>query len=153
MEGNIVTIQVYPQLNAGTISAPADICYNANTVISSTAAASGGNTNDGYAYQWQKYNGSAWENIDDEYGLSYTTPNLTQTTSYRRTVENTCGDKTTNEITINVYDALQAGTIARLRPFAQEQRRQRLMEVRLPAAMAVIPICGSKVLSVQAAAG
>jgi hypothetical protein len=81
-------VKVYPPLFAGTIT---PVC-GATTTIISTADASG--CNGVITYKWQKYNGTAWEDINGETGKDYsppaTTPATATTTHYRRVAMSSC---------------------------------------------------------------
>jgi RHS repeat-associated protein len=83
---NAIRITVTPPLQPGVISSP---ILNLTTNISPGAitgtAASGGNCNGVYTYQWQRsVNGGNFANISGATSTSYTPGNLTATTSYRR---------------------------------------------------------------------
>ena len=113
-----VTVEVYPDVTAGTITAPEEpICYNTNTTLNATVATNGNGT---YTYQWQvkTVNGETetWTNIENANDQNYTTENLTATTTFRR-VDTSCGrTANTNEVTVTVYPDVTAGTITAVDP-------------------------------------
>jgi hypothetical protein len=109
---NTVTITVYPQFVAGTISANQTICHNTSPAQLSGVAPTGGNAP--YTYQWQVFNGSIWNNISGATNLNYAPGALTATTQYRlaQTSASGCGTLLTNTITITVYPQFVAGTIS-----------------------------------------
>ena len=110
---NTVTITVYPNLVAGSISASQSICYNTAPAQLTGVPPTGGNTP--YTYQWQNSpDGTTWTNISGATSLNYQPPVLTATTWYRlnQTSASGCGTVTTNSVTITVYANFVAGTIA-----------------------------------------
>ncbi|WDF80747.1 DUF6443 domain-containing protein [Mucilaginibacter sp. KACC 22773] len=111
LNSNSVTVTVYPQLVAGTIS-PATQAINYNTPASLTGgAATGGNGT--YAYQWQSSpDNTTFTNISGATGVSYTSGSLTTTTYYRRTVTSNGQPLNSNSVTVTVYPQLVAGTIS-----------------------------------------
>ncbi|WDF80743.1 DUF6443 domain-containing protein [Mucilaginibacter sp. KACC 22773] len=111
LNSNSVTVTVYPQLVAGTIS-PATQAINYNTPASLTGgAATGGNGT--YAYQWQSSpDNTTFTNISGATGVSYTSGSLTATTYYRRTVTSNGQPLNSNSVTVTVYPQLTAGTIS-----------------------------------------
>ncbi|MDD3875875.1 MAG: hypothetical protein PHT69_04600, partial [Bacteroidales bacterium] len=101
---NTITVTVYPNLSAGTITASQTICYNQVPAgFSSSSNASGGSGV--YTYQWQIQPGcsGAWQDIPGANSniFSYTSP-LTQNTCFRRVVSNVCGTLNSNTLTITV---------------------------------------------------
>ncbi|TSA27959.1 MAG: hypothetical protein D4R67_05050, partial [Bacteroidetes bacterium] len=110
---NTVTITVYGNFVAGTISASQSICYNTPPLLLNGTAPTGGNTP--YTYQWQNSTDNVtFTNISGATSLTYQPPALTVTTYYRlnQTSASGCGTVTTNTVTITVYPNLVAGTIA-----------------------------------------
>ena len=110
-----VTVEVYPDVTAGTITEPTEpICYNTNTTLNATVATNGNGT---YTYQWQSKSGNNdWANIENANDQNYTTGNLTATTTFRR-VDASCGrSANTNEVTVTVYPDVTAGTITAVDP-------------------------------------
>ena len=110
---NTVTITVYPNFIAGTISANQGICYNTIPAPLTGTAPSGGNMP--YTYQWQSSpNNTTFTNISGATGLTYHPGALISTKYYRlvQTSAGGCGSLNTNVVTINVYPAFTAGAIA-----------------------------------------
>ena len=110
-----VTVEVYPDVTAGTITAPEEpICYNTNTTLNATVATNGNGT---IEYQWQSKSGNSdWANIENANDQNYITGNLTATTTFRR-VDASCGrSANTNEVTVTVYPDVTAGTITAVDP-------------------------------------
>jgi trimeric autotransporter adhesin len=111
---NEVTITIYNQLVAGTAGSDQTLCYGATPAQLSANAPTGGSGS--FAYQWQVYNGSTWDDISGQTGLTYQPGALTATTKYRLEQTDTyCGSNpttvvTTNEVTITIYNQLVAGT-------------------------------------------
>ena len=71
-------ITISPASVSGTISGTNSICSGATTTLTLT-----GNTG---TVQWQEFDGSAWNDIVGATATTYTTPALTQNTSYRAVV-------------------------------------------------------------------
>ena len=110
-----VTVEVYPDVTAGTITVPEEpICYNTNTTLNATVATNGNGT---IEYQWQSKSGNSdWANIENANDQNYITGNLTATTTFRR-VDASCGrSANTNEVTVTVYPDVTAGTITAVDP-------------------------------------
>jgi len=100
---NAVTITVYPNLVAGTITANQTICASTAPALLTGTAPTGGTTP--YTYQWQSSpNGTTWTDIPGATGLNYQPPVLTATTYYRlnQTSASGCGTVSTNTVTITV---------------------------------------------------
>jgi hypothetical protein len=109
---NIITINVYAQINAGTIRNQS-ICYNTPVPIAFTTAPSGGG--DLYFYQWQQStNGTDFSNIPSATSSSYHPAELTQTTWYQAIVTSQlgCSLDTSNVAQITVYEPFETGKIA-----------------------------------------
>jgi hypothetical protein len=108
------TVTVYNQLVAGTAGSDQTLCYGATPAQLSANAPTGGSGS--FAYQWQVYNGSTWDDISGQTGLTYQPGALTATTKYRLEQTDTyCGSNpttvvNTNEVTITIYNQLVAGT-------------------------------------------
>ena len=88
----IITVQVYSDLNAGIISEQDTVCYNAQPgIIQSILPASGCDSI--LVYQWeQSVDNINWTSISNANSLTYQPSALTQTTYYRRKVSNVrCG--------------------------------------------------------------
>jgi len=110
---NEVTITVYPNIVAATIGSEQTICYNTTpTPISIQTPASGGNGS--FSNQWQSFIGGNWTDIAGETGNNYQPGSLTATTQYRlkSTSDYGCGTVYSNEVTITVYDEIDAGQIS-----------------------------------------
>lgn len=102
----VVTITV-TDLTGGTISTTTPLVCNSGAVtFNSDVAAAGGNGT--LTYTWQSKVGTGnWTDIASSNTISFTTPTITQTTSYRRKV--TDGNSAimySNEIVITVLDIL-----------------------------------------------
>ncbi|MFO7657379.1 MAG: PKD domain-containing protein, partial [Bacteroidales bacterium] len=105
---NELTITVNPLLVSGLVSQNPSICYNTACNISNISTATGGIGS--ITYQWQKFQAGAWTNVPGATGMSYTTDNLTATTTYRRVASNNCGSAT-SQTTISVAGELVSGQI------------------------------------------
>ncbi|MDD3633881.1 MAG: gliding motility-associated C-terminal domain-containing protein [Bacteroidales bacterium] len=99
---NIITVTVHPEFLPGTIAiATTEVCHGQSPgTINEVDAATGGVG--ATTYKWFRNEGLGWAEIVGETGTTYDVPNLTQTTTYRRWAENTCGNGFSNEITITV---------------------------------------------------
>jgi RHS repeat-associated protein len=89
---NVLSVIVYPELLPGVITPPV-LTIDANTspgILTGTAA-TGGNNNGNFAYQWQQSTdgGNTWNDISGATGLNYTPGNLSVTTWFRRRVTST----------------------------------------------------------------
>ena len=107
-----VTITVRSNFLPGVIGSNQSIDYNTQPQrLSSIVPAVGGTGS--YTYQWKEStDGSFWRSIHGATGESYQPGKLTETTMFRRDDSSgDCGTKTTNFITIVVYDPLTPGTI------------------------------------------
>ncbi len=114
---NVVTITVYDDLIAPTISGNATICYNTTpNNLAVTIAAQGGAGR--YSYQWQQSaDGVTFTNITDATNTSLQLGNLTQTTYYQLvTTDIECGSVTSNVVTITVYDDLKVSVAEKTQP-------------------------------------
>ena len=108
---NIVTITVYPQLVAGSVSSSQSINYNTTPSTLTLSGVSGGSGS--YTYQWlSSPNGSVWSTISGATGTSYSPPALTSTTYYLVAVTSNGVTVNSNYAKITVYAALQAGSIS-----------------------------------------
>ncbi len=108
---NTVTITVYGNLEAGTLTGEQTICYNTQPSIFNGTSATGGDGN--YSYQWQKSSNTVnWTNINDQENTYYQSEELTTTTYFRRTISNTCGTSNSNIIEVVVLEELKPGTIS-----------------------------------------
>ncbi|MFV0419703.1 MAG: T9SS type A sorting domain-containing protein [Dysgonomonas sp.] len=108
-----VVVTVRPELKPGTITGAQTICYNGGPVtLGSTVVGSGGDGN--IKYQWQSStNGSTWVNINGANLATYTTPQLTATTHYRREVKDgaSCGTVYSTSVVVTVRPKLEAGAV------------------------------------------
>ena len=110
---NVLTITVYPALNAGSIGANQTICNNAMPILLTSTAPTGGNTP--YTYQWaSSTNGTSFTDIPGATGTTYQPGTLMQTTYFllQQTSASGCGTVLTNWVTITVNPAFTVGSIA-----------------------------------------
>lgn len=104
-----VKVTVRPTLNAGSVGNAQTICYAFDPAAFTSTAASGGDGN--YAYQWQYYTGSTWNNLSGATGATYNPPVLTATRNHRRRVIS-CGEtKYSGSVKVTVQAQLTAGSI------------------------------------------
>jgi RHS repeat-associated protein len=107
---NTLTITVAPAFEPGSISsATLNIVSGSAPGAISATAPSGGNCGGAYTFQWQSSaNGIAFTNIQGATAATYTSPALTVTTAYRRSVN--CGTQTvySNVITVVVHPGTAA---------------------------------------------
>lgn len=111
IESNIVTINVTPQIHAGTIGADQAKPYNSiPTLLTGTNASGGDNT---FTYQWQSsLNDTIYADIPSATGVSYQPSALTKTTYYKRLAYSAgCGPISSNVVTVTIWDALYGGKI------------------------------------------
>lgn len=102
---NTATVNVYPQLTAGSIS-PASQTINYNTATTLTAAVPTGGSGS-YSYQWQSSaNGTSWSNISGATSLSFTTGSLTANTYYRMVYSSNGASVSSATATVSVYPQL-----------------------------------------------
>ncbi|MFY7887106.1 MAG: hypothetical protein ACOVOV_19895, partial [Dolichospermum sp.] len=102
---NTILITVLPSISTNTISPNATLCFgNASPTIMGSNPIGG----DGiYSYQWQKFNGSTWENLTTADTLKDYSPGiLINTTIFRRIVTSSfCNGlqaNTSNSVTITI---------------------------------------------------
>ena len=110
---NYVTINVFPQINKGTITSTNQaICYNTAPPLINTTLASGGNGT--YNYQWQKsIDNINWGNISGATSSSYQPSSLLVSTYFRRAlIEPSCGTFYTEPILFTVYSNFVQGNIS-----------------------------------------
>jgi len=114
---NVITVTVYPDLNAGTIASNQTICFNTDVAaFTSSAAASGGNGT--YSYQWQsRPPAGSWTNISGATAVTYNHGNLTATTEFQRVVTSCGQTKNSNIITVTVNSSSVGGTISGVEAF------------------------------------
>jgi gliding motility-associated-like protein len=100
-----IEISVIPTPIAGTASASvSNICQGQNSTL--TLSGSNGNI------QWQRLDGSNWVDITGATNATFTTPNLTTTTTYRASSNSgVCPTVFSNSVTINVDVTAVAGTV------------------------------------------
>ncbi len=107
-----VTISVYGDLSAGSISSNQTICNGVAPALITCSAATGGNGS--YTYAWeQSINGTTWDIIPGFSELNYQHGSLTTTTMFRRTVTSGggCGSSKSSIVTVNVRAPLSSGTM------------------------------------------
>ncbi len=108
---NVVTIQVYPNLNPGEIGIEQTVCYNTRpNTLESITPVSGGNGN--YTFQWESsLNGLHWIPVSQGTLETYRPGTLTTQSSYRRKVSSRTQVKYSNVLTIGVYEQQLPATI------------------------------------------
>ncbi|GAA5040215.1 hypothetical protein GCM10011506_40440 [Marivirga lumbricoides] len=109
---NIVTVNVNPALNPGSINGTKTICYNSSAGTLGNASSPTGGDNS-YSYQWQvsTSSGGSYSNISGANAASYSPGNLSATRYYRRRVVS-CGEtKYTNAVAVTVRPALSPGSV------------------------------------------
>jgi len=109
-----VTVTVYPQLTAGSITGPASaIDFNTSVILGNSAGSTGGGCGGGYSYQWWKSTdgGYTYSQIAGATADTLATDSLTEQTLYYRKV--TCGDQavSSNTVTVNVAPELLSGLL------------------------------------------
>ncbi len=106
---NQVLINVYPELNGGTITGSQSICYDTLPSVFTGELPTGGTGS--YTYKWDKSeNGLSWEDIflADDYFFQEGAK-LTTSTFYKRiATSGSCGSAESNIITVNVFDKMQS---------------------------------------------
>ncbi len=118
MYSNVLTINVRPELNGGTVGSGQTICYNNDVAaFTSTTPATGGSGNITYTWQYSTTSSTpgsgSWTSIPSSNSASWDYGNLTQTTWFvRRAVDTECGTVYSNVITITVHPQLNGGTVA-----------------------------------------
>ena len=107
-------------INPGSLdpSQNTTICYDSAppTLSNGPFGAAASSTNGTITYQWQQsIDNSNWSNIPSATSLSYSAPNLTIETYFRRVAFSTVGSSqcsdTTNSLLISVYDEIDAGIL------------------------------------------
>ncbi|WP_315815809.1 hypothetical protein [Paraflavitalea speifideaquila] len=111
VNSNVVTVTVYPQLVAGSVTpASASINFYTSPGLLSGTAATGGNGS--YAYQWQSSpDNTTYSNIGGATAQTYTPGNLTANTWYRRAVTSNGITLNSNVAAVTVYPQLVAGSV------------------------------------------
>ncbi|MDD3875299.1 MAG: gliding motility-associated C-terminal domain-containing protein [Bacteroidales bacterium] len=112
------TLTVFPELNAGTISGDALVCYGSSPdSIFNVLLASGGSGSN-FSYQWQiSYTGNIagsgqWFDLQGANSPSLVPPPLTDTSYFVRQLINDCGILYSNVVTVIVLPELSGGTIS-----------------------------------------
>ncbi len=142
VNSNAATVNVYPQLVAGSISPAAQsINYNSIPAVLTAATATGGNGT--YTYQWQtSVNNSIWTNITGATALTYTPATAITATTYYRIVATSNGvSVNSSTATVNVYPQLVAGSIS--------PATQTIAVNSIPATLSISPSGGSGVYTYQ----
>jgi hypothetical protein len=101
------TVTVKPALTAGAIVANSSTICNGDAPTFVLTPATGGKGS--ITYKWYKSadNGSTW--TDETPGETYPYGALLATTTFKRTATDDCGSIATSNVTITVFDLLQAG--------------------------------------------
>lgn len=108
----VATVNVYPQLQSGSISpATQTINYNTNGSALTLTGTSGGTNS--YTYQWQvSSDHNTWNNINAATSTSYTPTGLTSSVYYYRVVVTSNGvSVNSNYVTINVNPRVLPGVL------------------------------------------
>ena len=107
---NIISITVYPNLNAGSVGVDQTICYNsAPAALVQTAAPSGGSGV--YSFQWQSSaNNTSWTNISNANLANYSPPSLTLSSWFRRNVTSGC-TQSSNSVRIDLYPRVNSAQL------------------------------------------
>jgi hypothetical protein len=96
-------IQIAAAMSAGAIGDAQTICYNTiPSQLISTTKPNGGTGTNIYIWEQSATGTSGWVNVSGATSVSYTPPNLTTTTHYRRIRSNDCGSDTSNTVKITV---------------------------------------------------
>jgi large repetitive protein len=111
---NAITVTVYADLDGGTIGSDQNICYDTTPApFTNVASPTGGSGVWIYEWQYQPSGSSIWTSISGSNSLAYTySSNLIVTTKFRRSATNSCGTILSNEITVNVWEDINPGTIS-----------------------------------------
>ncbi|HPI43682.1 MAG TPA: PKD domain-containing protein [Tenuifilaceae bacterium] len=108
---NTVTITVYADVLAGSITGNQSICYNTvpNPILSSSLPSGG---NGSFTYQWQSSTDNVnFSDISGATGATYQPQALTQTTYFKRKEVTSCKTVYSNTVTITVFADVVIGTI------------------------------------------
>jgi len=110
IEGDAVFIEVLPEANAGTLSAPDSICFDSSAQPLMVSEANGADGQ--FSTLWYANNGSGWTQVQQG-NNSYAPGNLTETTTFRCDFVSDfgCGTYPSNEVEVYVFEEVQAGTI------------------------------------------
>ncbi len=107
-----VYVELFEELNAGTISSSQTICYKTTPDSITGSSVTGGSGE--YSYQWQQStNGSSWSDIDDASEENYSPSRLKSSKYFRRAVTDYSCDSTvySDTVYIKVYKELDGGEI------------------------------------------
>ena len=130
---NPVKISVIENLTPGTIGASQSLCHNStpSTLGLITFPTGGG---DAYSYQWQSSTDRvSWTDIPGAVNQSLSPPSLTQTTWFRlRVTSGNCASEYTQPVGINVYPALDPGTIGNDQSVCYESEPDRIVLTETP---------------------
>lgn len=109
---SFVTVGVFSELTAGSISSAQTICTNSSPLSLTGTSPSGGNNT--YTYQWQESTDNVnWKNIISNSTSNTYQPGILSTSNYYRRLDNSnnCTAKPTNAIKITVNAGFTAGII------------------------------------------
>ena len=108
---DVISVQVYAELNAGKIEGSSTICYGspADSIRISNSPSGGDGS---YTYMWQYKTTGNWIDIPSATTTTYNPGVLTETTAYRLVVTNTCSTAITNEVLITVRPKLTAPVVS-----------------------------------------
>jgi len=111
---NEVTVTVYANTVAGTISGDQTLCYNGDpSIITSGTLPTGGDASWTYLWEYQSNCAGGWIGIAGATSSTYDPPaNQTETRCYRRVEINTCGTLYSNTVTITVIPEITGNTIS-----------------------------------------
>ncbi|HOZ16125.1 MAG TPA: gliding motility-associated C-terminal domain-containing protein, partial [Tenuifilaceae bacterium] len=111
---NEVTVTVYGNTFAGTISGDQTLCYDGDpSVINSSILPTGGDASWAYLWEYQSNCAGGWIGIAGATSSTYDPPaNQTETRCYRRVEINTCGTLYSNIVTITVTPEVTGNTIS-----------------------------------------
>lgn len=115
---NTIKISLVEDMTAAVITDNQKICYNTTPVnlAIGTAPTKGLKTGDSYSYKWESLadaTGSLWTATGiTTQGYNFGATALTDTMKYRLVVTGSCGNTTSNEVTVIVLPELKGGTIA-----------------------------------------
>ncbi len=101
-----VQINVYPQMEVGTLDGDTTICHSQNATLYFATPTTGGG--DSYTYYWERANSNGYETFDSTDVATLPLAALTSSSNYRVRVKSDlgCGTDTTNYIFIKVWNAL-----------------------------------------------
>jgi len=114
-ESNTVTISVYPQISAGSISGTQTICYNSKpSGFSNVTLPSGGSGSYSFTWRMKAAGSSSWYDISNSNAATYIEQNnLTANTNYLRVANfGSCGTIESNTIVVTTRSPLLPGAIS-----------------------------------------